>query len=278
MVLEQIYSVHWLKSKPKYTFLLGLTYSLFGIFLAILIFPKDIGLVSIALTSLIILPSLNKLMELEENEDARKKINLNLKYLFTEHLDVVKVYLFLFLGTMLTYTFFSVVFPSLITSTVFQSQIDLVVAAGKAVDWTAHIPIILKNNLRIMLFCLATSFIYGSGSVFILTWNASSWGVILGLIIRNGSLISTGNPLLYIILTFIAVFPHIIAEASAYFLVAISGGIISKATLRERFLSVRFKHVVIDGLAIFILATIILLFAAVIEAHFAGNFMAIIGI
>jgi len=278
MVLEQIYSVHWLKSKPRYTFLLGVTYSLFAIFLAILIFPKNLGLVSIALTSLIILPSLNKLMELEENEDARRKVNLNLRYLFTEHIDVIKVYLFLFLGIMFTYTFFSVVFPSLTNSAVFQAQIELVGEAGKAIDWTQNIPMILGNNFRIMLFCLLTSFIYGSGAVFILAWNASAWGVILGIIIKNGSLLTTGNPVVYILITFIAVFPHIIAEASAYFLVAISGGIISKASLREKFLSSRFKHVVIDGLAIFVVASIILIIAAVIEANFASNFMAILHI
>ncbi len=276
MVLEQIYSIRWLKSKPRYTFLLGVTYSLFALFLAILIFPRDVGLASIALTSLIILPSLNRLIELEENEDARKKINLNLVHLFESHLDIIKIYLFLFLGIMLTYTFFSIFFPPLTTSHVFEHQMSLVGEVGKATSWTDNFWDLFTNNFRILLFCLVTSFIYGSGAVFILAWNASAWGVIMGIIIRNGYFLANANPLVYIFLTVVAVLPHIIAEAAAYFLVAISGGIISKASVRERFLSPRFKHVVADGLAIFLLAGGILLLAALVEAYFAKNFISFI--
>jgi len=275
MVLEQVYSIKWLKSKPMYTFLLGVTYSILALFLSILIFREDIGIVSIALTSLIILPSLNKLMELEESEEARRKVDLNIFRMFARHTDIIKIYLFLFLGVMFTYAFFSIFFPPLTTSHVFEEQINLIGQAGRATDWTANMGLLLKNNFKILLFCLITSFIYGSGAVFILTWNASAWGVILGIIIRNGYLVTGQNPLIYVLLTFIAVLPHIIAEASAYFLVAISGGIISKASLKEKFLSKRFGHVVLDGLIIFLLASLILLIAGVIEAYFANNFVSI---
>lgn len=275
MVLEQIYSIKWLKKKSRYTFFLGVTYSILGLFMAILIFPKSPGLASIAFTSLIILPSLNKLFELEENLEAGKKHSLNLKNLLIEHFDVIKVYLFLFLGIMFTFSFFSIFFPALTTSAVFQDQINLVGEAGKAADWTTSLPFVIQSNFRILLFCLLTSFIYGSGAVFILTWNASVWGVIIGTIIKNSYYLSAVNPFLYITLTFLAVFPHIIIEASAYLLVAISGGVISKATLREKFLSKRFKHVIVDGLVILLVAAVILLIAALIESFFAKNIISI---
>ena len=139
MVLEQIYSVSWLRKKPKYTFLLGITYSILGLFLAILIFPKNPGLASIAFTSLIILPSLNKLFELEENKEARKKLDLRLWNLFKEQIDVVKIYLFLFLGMLLTYAFFSMWFPPLANSAIFSQQINLIGEVGRATSWTSNL-------------------------------------------------------------------------------------------------------------------------------------------
>ena len=68
IVFEQLYSSEWIEKKARYAFLMGLSYSILGIASALFLFPTNPGMVSIAFTSLLILPSLNKLLSIEENE------------------------------------------------------------------------------------------------------------------------------------------------------------------------------------------------------------------
>ena len=70
MVLEQLYSADWIQKKARYAFLMGLSYSIIGIGSAILLFRDNPGLAAIAFTSLLIVPSLNKLLALEQEEIA----------------------------------------------------------------------------------------------------------------------------------------------------------------------------------------------------------------
>ena len=102
MVLEQIYSSRWIERRSRYAFLMGLSYSVIGIASAMFLFPQDPGLAAIAFTSLLILPSLNRLISIEETQAARKR-KFNLIGLFKDHNDIFKVYLFLFLGIMLSF-------------------------------------------------------------------------------------------------------------------------------------------------------------------------------
>ena len=77
MVLEQLYSAKWIAQKTRYAFLMGVGYSVLGIIAAMLIFPKNPGIVAITFTSLLILPSLTKLISIEANQAAREsKFNI----------------------------------------------------------------------------------------------------------------------------------------------------------------------------------------------------------
>ena len=100
MVLEQLYSARWIEQKTRYAFLMGISYSILGIIAAMLIFPQQPGIAAIAFTSLLILPSLTRLISIEENETAREH-KLSFRGLFWEHADIIKVYVFLFLGILI---------------------------------------------------------------------------------------------------------------------------------------------------------------------------------
>ena len=263
MVLEQLYPAAWLERKSHYAFIIGVAYSVVGILFAILIFPQSSGIASIAFTSLLILPTLNQLLALEESEAARSS-NFNLLRIFREHSDIFRIFLFLFIGIMLTYGLFSILLPSLATSKFFEEQVDVAGLAGFA-SGRGLFSAILINNLIVLLVAFVSSFVYGSGSVFIITWNASVWGVFFGLLARSSAGATAYGPWVYFTLVMLAVAPHLISEASAYFLTAISGGIISKATIREKIMSRTFVHIISDSLVIFAASVIVLIIAAVIE-------------
>jgi uncharacterized membrane protein SpoIIM required for sporulation len=128
------------------------------------------------------------------------------------------------------------------------------------------------------VFCLLASFIYGSGAVFIITWNASVWGTVFAVVAKQSAIVSGQNPFLYFALTLLAVFPHMVLEASAYFIAAISGGIVSKSVLREKLFSKRFTQIIEDGLMMFVIAVVILVAAVYIEANITGYIVRFFGV
>jgi len=250
---------------------MGISYSILGIIAAMLIFPQDPGIAAIAFTSLLILPSLTRLLAIEENQAARDN-KFNFRGLLWEHGDIIKIYVFLFLGIMIAFAFFSIVWPNIATSSIFSQQASIFgsAATGKAAVavqsagtffWS-----LLKNNLVVLLICLVLSLFYGTGAIFILTWNASVWGVVFGLMAKNSAVAAGGNPFLLFLITFIAVLPHLLLEAISYILAAVSGGVISKAVIREKIFSTRFNQIIEDSMMLFILAIIVLFVAAYVES------------
>jgi uncharacterized membrane protein SpoIIM required for sporulation len=282
MVLEQLYSVGWIEKKTRYAFLMGIGYSILGIIAAMFIFPQDPGIAAIAFTSLLILPSLTKLISIEANQAAREK-KFSLRQLIWEHGDIFKIYVFLFLGILLAFAFFSIVWPHLATSSIFSQQASIfgTLATGKATAAAsagAFFWGLLKNNLLVLVICLVLSLIYGTGAIFILTWNASVWGVVFGLMAKNSAVVAGANPFWIFALTFIAVFPHLVLEALSYIIAAVSGGVISKAVIREKVFSNRFNQIVQDGLMLFVLALIVLFVAAYIEVFVTGFVVSLFGV
>ena len=96
MVFEQLFKVKFLERKPWYAFLLGFLYSSLGIISAKLIFPADIGLMSIAFTSILLIPSLNRLIQNEEKIIIREK-KFSLHLLLNDYKGIFLIYTFFFL-------------------------------------------------------------------------------------------------------------------------------------------------------------------------------------
>ena len=280
MVLEQLYSARWIEQKTKYAFLMGISYSILGIVAAMLIFPQDPGIAAIAFTSLLILPSLTRLISIEENEAAREQ-KFNIRQLIWEHGDIIRIYVFMFLGILVSFAFFSIVWPQLATSAIFSQQAGIfgyITGNATAMSAGSFFWGLVKNNLLVLIVCLVLSLVYGTGAIFILTWNASVWGVVFGLMAKNSSAVAGTNPFWAFILLLIAVFPHLVLEALSYILAAVSGGVISKAVIREKIFSNRFNQIIQDGLMLFVLAIIVLFVAAYVEVFVTGFVVSLLGI
>ena len=197
MVFEQIIKSRWIKRK-EHAFFLAFFYSLLAILSAKLIFPKGLGLMSIAFTSILLIPSLNILLSMEENQEIRQN-KLSLRRLWKDHNDILKVYLFMFLGIFLAYGIFTLFLDQQTAELWFSPQLSAAGISGNAdYFFTISMLQILKNNLIIFVVCFVLSLVYGAGSVMFLTWNASVIGAAIGNFIKNSvggsyfSIISVG--------------------------------------------------------------------------------------
>lgn len=275
-MLEYFFPAAWVERRSWFAFLIGVAYTVIGIFSAMLIFPADTALASIAFTSLLLLPTLNKMFKIESRQAARER-KFDLTDPFKNHSDIFQVYLFLFLGVMLTYLFFSYALPSIAGSHLFEAQAELAGVAGSAVNFSDFLSI-LVNNAVVLFFAFVASFVYGSGSIFIIIWNASAWGVLIGMFAKQALAVSSHNPAAYFGLAFLAISPHLVAEASAYILAALAGGIVSRGLLFEKVFSDRFNKLVKDAFVVFTVAIILLVVSAFVEAFISVRLFDLFGL
>lgn len=265
MVFEQLFKERWIEKKPRHALLLGIVYSIIGIISARLIFGGDVGLMSVAFTSMLLIPSLNQLFQHEENVEIREK-KLSLRLLFKDHKDIFEIYIFLFLGIFITYSLFAMMIPPEETGRLFVSHLRATNLQGAA---TSHgvFTGILFNNLLVLLVCLVLSLVYGAGSIIFITWNASVWGVFFGYLARISTGSADSEPLAYFVLLILPVLPHMMTEAVSYLSASIVGGVISKAMLREKVGSKKFRHVLTDALIFLVLGIALVVIAALLEVY-----------
>jgi uncharacterized membrane protein SpoIIM required for sporulation len=263
-MLENILKSNWLENQPRYAFLIGMIYSVIGIIAALIVFPRSQGIASIAFLSMLLIPSLNSILAIEEIQDTKSK-RFSIKKIFHDHADVLQVYFMLFLGIFLAYALFSIKFPNLLVQGVFDSQLRVIGVNLNNVGQAAgglNFASILTNNLKIAIIFLALSLIFGAGSILFLAWNASVWGVVFGYLATNYT-----NAFDTFVSTFLKVMPHMFLEAGAYFFAIIAGGIMSQAVLREKFGSKKFNYVIKDGMAFLVVSMILLLLGAFTEVY-----------
>ncbi|MFH1396752.1 MAG: stage II sporulation protein M [archaeon] len=276
MVLDFIINPKKATGNPWEMYFIGALYSLFAVILSYWIFNTQASLVVVALTAMACVPFIHKAITSEENKDVVMK-KFNEFKILKEHYKLINVFVFLFLGFVTVFTVLYVVLPSSVIEKLFSSQIDTIIhihtmATGKFYASFETMGQIIFNNLKVMLFCLIFSFFYGVGAIFIITWNASVMGVALGSAIRHG--ISLGTNIAQVIsINLVGYFVHGIPEIVAYFLVGLSGGILSAALHKEKFMSKKFKRVMLDSGSLFVLAIFIIILAAAIEVFISPRLL-----
>jgi uncharacterized membrane protein SpoIIM required for sporulation len=260
-MLENILKPDWLEKKPRFAFLIGFIYAIIGIIAAYIIFPKSHGIASIAFISLLLIPSLARIINIEEVQDTKSK-KFTLKKIFTDHADILEIYLMLFLGIFLAYALFSIKFPDLLVNGIFDSQLRIIGVAGKATGGDLNFYSIFLNNFHVQIIFLILSLVFGAGSIIFLAWNASVWGVVFGYI----STLSD-NAFSVLTTTILKVMPHMLAEAGAYFFAIVAGCIMSQAVLREKIGSKKFDYVMKDGFIFLTVSVILLIVGAALEVY-----------
>ncbi|MBI4451056.1 stage II sporulation protein M [Candidatus Woesearchaeota archaeon] len=270
MVLEQIYTPDFLRSKPLAGFLLGIAYSVIAISFALFLFPDDPALVAVALVAILSFPSLAGLSR-DDEERERKEHVLSFRHIVQDNKAFLFVYVSMFFGVLLTFSFFSIAFSQLAAGAAFKQQLAFRFG-GHAVFNIPTFQAIFMNNLSVMLLAFLISLVAGNGAMFLLAWNASVWGAIFGMVAKTAALNIAGSSWTVFGLVMLSVFPHTLLEALAYILAAIAGTVLSDAIVVERFSSDELRSVVEYNLALLGIALAVLIVAAVVETYVLGNF------
>jgi len=298
MVLEHIFPEDWLESKGRYAFILGVIYSVVGLLFASILFPTDPALVALAFTSMLLLPEMYKIFSIEERQESMEK-KITLGELWKDDIEVVRIYIFMFLGVMLVFSVGALFLDGLQANNIFREQLELRLCneatgancdlsqltssgnqlTGKVIDsakggmrFSSDLFFsLLSNNFMVLMACFMLALLSGDGAIFLIVWNASVWGTIFGLTARSAALFTGENPLYLFGLLMLIVFPHMIIEAISYFLAAISGSIISKDVIMEEFASDRFFEVFSFNLYLLFVALVFVVLGAGLETWVLNN-------
>lgn len=284
MVLEHIFPEDWLEHKGRYAFLLGVIYSIIALLISSILFPGDPALVAVAFTAMLLLPEMYKIFSIEERQEAMEK-KVGMRSLWRDDIEVVRIYIFLFIGILLVYSVGTMLLPSVQTNSLFREQLEIRFGqgfAGNAIAGQATSAAstsfsttlffdLLSNNFMVLIACFILALLTGDGAIFLITWNASVWGAIFGITAKNAALFAGKNPFALFGVIMLVVFPHMIIEAISYFLAAISGSVISKDVLLEEFASERFLEVFGFNLYLLLFGLIFLVLGALVETFVLDN-------
>lgn len=280
MVLESLTSVENARKHPFTLFFITFAITTASLFVAYHTFPESSSVLAIAFVAFAFMPIIHDLLVKSEEEEIDED-DMPFAFIAT-HFDVIHIYGWIFVGMILTYSFWSVVLPEEngqcsgfgcilpAKSEIFSEQnkvyggITGKVTGGSECfnegtkTFERCFTLIFNNNTWVMLLAIIFSFIWGAGALFLLGWNASVIGLFIGLEITSRSL-GAG------VARAVSYLPHGIPEIMAYFVAAIAGGIISAAISKKKFREHELRIVFIDTVLLLVLAVVTLLIGAFIE-------------
>jgi len=281
MVVEYIINVFKAEKKPWELMILGFLYCSIAIFLGNWIFTNHVSMVVILLTVMAALPLFYDSLRYEEQKDI--SISDEVK-LLKEHERLFLAMSFLFFGFIIGFSFWYIVLPREVVENVFLAQTQTIAAinspTGNFHSQINVFSLIFLNNVKVLLFCIFFSFLYGAGALFILTWNASVVGTAIGNFFRTEIArfsLTFGFTSLYFYfraysLSILRYLIHGIPEICSYLIAGLAGGIISTAIVRHDVTSRNFERVVIDTADLLIISLLMLFVAAIIEVFITPLF------
>lgn len=276
MVLEAILNPT-IAEKDKYKMMfLGFSLTIVGAILSFFVFEAHASMVTIFLVALAATPLMYSIIKYEEEKDLQ---DIGEKILLEEHSKALGAFMYLFLGITVGIIVMYLVLPWETVGTLFSAQTDTLknirggITGMSAVEEMNIFSKIFFNNVKVLLFSILFSFVFGAGAIFVLAWNASVIGTAIGNFIRGNlalysELIGLDKAAKYFHVISIGLFRYVIhgiPEILAYFVGALAGGIISVAIIKHDFGSVKFEHIVLDAADLLFISIGLLFLAAVLE-------------
>ncbi|MEW6063426.1 MAG: stage II sporulation protein M [Nanoarchaeota archaeon] len=277
MVLEDIITPQKAEKHPVEVLIIGFIYTSIAILLSVWIFKQYSSLVMVFLTVIAAFPLLYNTFKYEEKADIDYHIE---KDRLACHMRAIKFLVFLFLGMLLSFTFWFIVMPPNLVSLMFNSQVETINAinariVGNFISPSDILTKIVFNNLKVLLFTIFFAFFYGAGTLFILAWNASVISAAIGAFVRDNIAGYASSAGLNYAWFYFNVFSagllrylvHGIPEIMSYFVGGLAGGILSVAVINHDMDSKSFKAILLDSFILFLAALFILVIAALIEVY-----------
>jgi len=278
-MLEMLMNPAKAEKRPWEMFFVGAFYATMALLLTEWIFSGDpvlskyTGILVVTFCVMFTIPFLYFAFKNEEEKDLQSKGYFRL---LKEHGKALTYMLFLFMGFVVAFSFWYIVFED--GNVNFRAQIETFCMINRPTNFdqcvseygvkqlskttaflTAKEKIvnIFANNIYVLIFTLVFSLIFGAGSIFILAWNASVISAAIGIFSKS----SLANLPLGLARYMI----HGIPEIAAYFIGALAGGIVSIAFIKHDIRSDKFWIILQDSLNLIILSVVVLFVAALIE-------------
>lgn len=250
--------------RPLEMMLIGIFYSSLSILISAWIFPEYSSIVMVFLTVLPCIYVIQGAIQIEEKRDNKY---VDEKKLLKKHSRLIVFLLFLFLGFVISFAFWSAILPNEKVEMLFKIQDSVVsdirsnIVTGDSIG-IGTMNKIMFNNLKVLFLSLILAFFYGAGAIFILVWNASVMGFVIGNLTKN-SLGLIGIPV-----AFTKYFVHGIPEMLSYLIAAFAGGLIYTSLWKGDFFNKdKNKKIIFDCLILIMISIIILIIAAFIEVY-----------
>lgn len=183
---------------------LGFISGLLGFGVAKIIFPSQADILAVVFAAI---PLIYSLTEKFLDDEAER----------LPHFPEVEMYLSIFTGLAVAFGVLAHFFPG-----AFGSQKAIIGVSGAAIQGGSF-QAILSNNFTVFSSIFLVSLLVGSAGAFILSWNASVFGVFMADIFSSEPLMT------------LAYLPHSLFEMSGFVIAGISGSLISAAVYREHF-------------------------------------------
>jgi uncharacterized membrane protein SpoIIM required for sporulation len=276
MVIESLVNPFIAKKHPWNLFFFGFFYTSIAMLVSHWVFEEYASLIMIFLTVFAAVPLLYKTLKMEEETDLKCEHETQM---LREHSKALTFLLFLFLGMVAAFSLWYIVLPSSMANNLFRVQFQMITSVNQQITGNATqsaiFSRILLNNIKVMIFCVLFSFIYGAGAIFILAWNASVIGAAIGNFVRTNiasysSSLGLGKFSAYfytVSLGFVRYFIHGIPEILAYFIAALAGGIISVAVINHAYTTKRFEKILLDASDLILISIAMLFAAALLEVY-----------
>ena len=256
--------------KPWHLFLVGLFISSISVFISVALFAHAPSMVVVTFMTL---PAIYVFTNLLKKKSIQESKLHSIRKLFETNTDIAELYLFLFIGMAVGVAFWYSVLSKDVTQLLFSEQLynlkQIGVPTGSATSMDVFMTIAV-NNVKLVVLCTIMSFIFGAGSLFILSWNASVVGVAVGLLIGRIKAAGTILPLAiaqgftlgtaYYIL-------HLIPEVVAYFYASVSGAFIASAMMRYKPFSSNSNRLIGVAMLLLGIAVTLILVGATIETQ-----------
>ncbi|MFA7707800.1 MAG: stage II sporulation protein M [Candidatus Pacearchaeota archaeon] len=278
-MLEMLISPARAERHPWEMFFIGAFYATISLFLVKWIFSPDpvlskySGILIVTFCVMFSISFIYYTFKFEEEKDLQVT---GFRRLLVEHNNAILTFMFLFLGFVIAFSFWYIVFPT--GNQYFTAQIETYCMINKPADFNEcvssygvaqiskttafltskeKIVNIFANNIYVLIFTLVFSLIFGAGAIFILAWNAS--------VISSAIGISASGNLLHLPLALMKYMIHGIPEIAAYFIGALAGGIISVAVIKHDVHTEKFWVILQDSLNLVIISVVVLFIASLIE-------------
>ena len=265
-------------------FTAGFIYSIIGLTISYLVFKEIAGILSVFLIVLATLPTFYTTIKNEEELDLKYDKEITL---LKEHTKVIIYLIFLFLGITSALVLAYVILPEPIVNTIFNLQKTAILNVNNNIQANLTGGItkfglfgrIFFNNIKVLFFCLLFSLLYGTGAIFILTWNASVIATAIGNLIKSELAHSASTVGFNTIATYFGVvtfgfmryMTHGILEIASYFIAGLAGGIISIALIKH---NLKENKVLIDSLDLILISLGLLILAGFVEVYITPIFFA----